>query len=136
MSLLLLIYLDRFTHNLRPLAIADVGRAGEQVIARAVTHARSTATPDGAPTTGPTTGSVTASGPNAALSSRRCTYPAWSRSWPTTAIQVLNHVEAFLHTVGRAGTRAPYELADDRGRLCLVPAGRPWENYLELAVAR
>ncbi|WP_062645784.1 DUF2254 domain-containing protein [Streptomyces maremycinicus] len=209
--LLLLIYLNRFTHNLRPVAIADiVGRAGEQVIARAVAHARSTATPDGAPTTtGSTTGSVTrirterggviqalnVPGLVSLAARHDCVFvlaasvgdfvppggtvvevhggaspPAPDRvtglvalgvertieqdpafalrilvdiairalspavNDPTTAIQVLNHIEAFLHTVGRAGTRAHYELADDRGRLRLVLAGRPWENYLELAV--
>lgn len=46
--LLLLIYLNRFTHNLRPVAIADiVGRLGEQVLDRIAAHARSTEMPSG-----------------------------------------------------------------------------------------
>lgn len=54
--LLLLIYLNRFTHNLRPVAIADiVGRSGEQVVHRAAAHLRSAAAPGKAP---PATGSV------------------------------------------------------------------------------
>ncbi|MER5467808.1 DUF2254 family protein [Streptomyces sp. NPDC002685] len=53
---------------------------------------------------------------------------------PTTAVQVLNHIDAFLHAVGRVATRSHYVLADDRGTPRLVLPGRPWENYLELAV--
>lgn len=205
--LLLLIYLNRFTHNLRPVAIADiVGRSGEQVIHRVAAHLRSTAAPGGTP---PTTGSVTrirserggvvqalnapglvslaarhdcvfvlaaavgdfvppggtvvevhgaASPPGpdrvtdlVALGAERTIEqdPAFALrilvdiairalspavNDPTTAVQVLNHIEAFLHTVGRAGPRGHYELADDRGRLRLVLSGRPWDDYLELAV--
>lgn len=205
--LLLLIYLNRFTHNLRPVAIADiVGRSGEQVIHHAAAHLRSTAAPDKAP---PTTGSVTrirserggvvqalnAPGMVALAARHDCVFvlvasvgdfvppggtvvevhgaasppdphrvtdllalgaertieqdPAYALrilvdiairalspavNDPTTAVQVLNHIEAFLHTVGRAGPRSHYELADDRGRLRLVLSGRPWEDYLELAV--
>ncbi|MFI1927692.1 MULTISPECIES: DUF2254 domain-containing protein [unclassified Streptomyces] len=205
--LLLLIYLNRFTHNLRPVAIADiVGRSGEQVIHHAAAHLRSAAAPDKAP---PTTGSVTrvrserggvvqalnAPGMVSLAARHDCVFvlvasvgdfvppggtvvevhgaasppdphrvtdllalgaertieqdPAFALrilvdiairalspavNDPTTAVQVLNHIEAFLHTVGRAGPRGHYELADDRGRLRLVLTGRPWEDYLELAV--
>ncbi|MFD9401450.1 DUF2254 domain-containing protein [Streptomyces sp. NPDC060011] len=46
--LLLLIYLNRFTHNLRPVAIADiVGRQGERVLARAAAHLRPVLVSDG-----------------------------------------------------------------------------------------
>ncbi|MFF1441984.1 DUF2254 domain-containing protein [Streptomyces sp. NPDC058295] len=205
--LLLLIYLNRFTHNLRPVAIADiVGRSGEQVIQHVAAHLRSTAAPDKAP---PTTGSVTrirserggvvqalnAPGMVSLAARHDCVFvlaasvgdfvppggtvvevhgaasppdpqrvtdllalgaertieqdPAFALrilvdiairalspavNDPTTAVQVLNHIEAFLHTVGRAGPRGHYELADDRGRLRLVLSGRPWEDYLELAI--
>lgn len=53
---------------------------------------------------------------------------------PTTAVQVLNHIETFLHTVGRIGLRDHYVLADDHGRPRLVLPGRSWEEYLELAL--
>lgn len=205
--LLLLIYLNRFTHNLRPVAIADiVGRSGEQVVHHAAAHLRSAAALDKEP---PTTGSVTrvrserggvvqalnAVGMVSLASRHDCVFvlvasvgdfvppggtvvevhgaasppdphrvtdllalgaertieqdPAFALrilvdiairalspavNDPTTAVQVLNHIEAFLHTVGRAGPRSHYELADDRGRLRLVLSGRPWEDYLELAV--
>ncbi|MFE6826595.1 DUF2254 domain-containing protein [Streptomyces sp. NPDC057690] len=205
--LLLLIYLNRFTHNLRPVAIADiVGRSGEQVVHHTAAHLRSAAAPDKAL---PTTGSVTrvrsqrggvvqalnAPGMVSLAARHDCVFvlvasvgdfvppggtvvevhgaasppdphrvtdllalgaertieqdPAFALrilvdiairalspavNDPTTAVQVLNHIEAFLHTVGRAGPRGRYELADDRGRLRLVLTGRPWEDYLELAV--
>jgi uncharacterized membrane protein len=205
--LLLLIYLNRFTHNLRPVAIADiVGRLGEQVLARMAAHVRSNEAPDGVPpAVGPVTRIRTERGgviqafdapgmvslaarhdcvlvlaasvgdfvpPGGTLveihggtpvpDPRRVTGllalgpertieqdPAFALrilvdiairalspavNDPTTAIQVLNHIEAFLHAVGHVGTRGHYVLADDRGRPRLVVPGRPWENYLELAV--
>ncbi|MFJ3222245.1 DUF2254 domain-containing protein [Streptomyces sp. NPDC086783] len=46
--LLLLVYLNRFTHNLRPVAIADiVGRQGERVLDKAAAHLRPVLLPDG-----------------------------------------------------------------------------------------
>ncbi|WP_457033472.1 DUF2254 domain-containing protein [Kitasatospora sp. P5_F3] len=205
--LLLLIYLNRFTHNLRPVAIADiVGRLGEHVLGQAAAHLRSTAAPDGAPPTGgPVTsvrserggvvqaldapglvllgarhdcvlvlaasvgdfvepggslvevhGGAPAPDPHRvadllALGAERTIEqdPAFALrilvdiairalspavNDPTTAVQVLNHIEAFLHTVGRVGLRSHYVLADDRGLPRLVLPGRAWEEYLELAV--
>jgi uncharacterized membrane protein len=205
--LLLLIYLNRFTHNLRPVAIADiVGRQGEQVLDHAAARLRSSAVSDGAPgTPGPVTrirterggviqafdapgmvalaarhdcvlvlaasvgdfvppsgtlveihGGTSAPDPRhvtglLALGPERTIEqdPAFALrilvdiairalspavNDPTTAVQVLNHIEAFLYAVGHAGTRSHYVLADDRGRARLVLPGRPWETYLELAV--
>ncbi|MGW7611204.1 DUF2254 domain-containing protein [Streptomyces sp. NPDC054766] len=205
--LLLLIYLNRFTHNLRPVAIADiVGRLGEQVLDHVVAHVRSSAASDGEPRTpGPVTrirterggviqafdapGMVSLAarhdcvlvlaasvgdfvppggtlveihGGTSAPDPRRVTGllalgpertieqdPAFALrilvdiairalspavNDPTTAVQVLNHIEAFLYAVGRVGLRSRYVLADDRGRPRLVLPGRPWGNYLELAV--
>ncbi|WP_329500688.1 DUF2254 domain-containing protein [Kitasatospora herbaricolor] len=205
--LLLLIYLNRFTHNLRPVAIADiVGRQGEQVLDHAAAHVRSAAAPGGAPVPGdPVTlvrserGGVIqafdAPGMLSLATRHDCvlvlaasvgdfvppggtivevhggtTAPAGDRvagllalgaertieqdpafalrilvdiairalspavNDPTTAVQVLNHIETFLHVVGRVGLRDHYVLADDRGRPRLVLPGRSWEEYLELAV--
>ncbi|MET8897466.1 DUF2254 domain-containing protein [Streptomyces albogriseolus] len=53
---------------------------------------------------------------------------------PTTAVQVLNHVEAFLHAVGRSELRGRHVLADRGGRPRAVVPGRGWEEYLELGV--
>ncbi|MFD7611401.1 DUF2254 domain-containing protein [Streptomyces sp. NPDC059828] len=53
---------------------------------------------------------------------------------PTTAVQVLNHIEAFLHTVGRMEPARGYTLHDRRGRPRLVVPGRSWEDFLQLAV--
>ncbi|MFE5492702.1 DUF2254 domain-containing protein [Streptomyces virginiae] len=53
---------------------------------------------------------------------------------PTTAVQVLNEIEAFLHTVGRTGLRDRYVLGDRHGTPRLVVRGRDWEDYLQLAV--
>jgi uncharacterized membrane protein len=206
--LLLLIYLNRFTHNLRPVAIADiVGRLGEQVLDRVAARVRSSAvSDDGAPgAPGPVTrvragrGGVIqafdASGMVSLAARHDCVFvlaasvgdfvppggtvveihggtsvpdprrvtgllalgpertieqdPAFALrilvdiairalspavNDPTTAVQVLNHVEAFLYAVGRVGLRGRYVLADDRGRPRLVLPGRSWEDYLELAV--
>ncbi|MCX5208602.1 DUF2254 domain-containing protein [Kitasatospora sp. NBC_00240] len=205
--LLLLIYLNRFTHNLRPVAIADiVGRQGEQVLGHAAAHVRSAAAPGGAPLPGdpvalvrterggviqafdapgmlslatrhdcvlvlaasvgdfvPPGGTIVEvhGGPTAPARDRvagllalgaertieqdpafalrilvdiaiRALSPAVND--PTTAVQVLNHIETFLHVVGRVGLRDHYVLADGHGRPRLVVPGRSWEEYLELAV--
>ncbi|WP_371494408.1 DUF2254 domain-containing protein [Kitasatospora sp. NBC_00374] len=205
--LLLLIYLNRFTHNLRPVAIADiVGRMGERVLDRAAAHVRGSAAPGGAPASdGPVArirsgrgGVIQAFDARgmAALAARhdcvlvlaasvgdfvppgativevrhgrsapdprrvvgllalgaertieqdpafalrilvdiaiRALSPAVND--PTTAVQVLNHIEAFLHAVGRAGLRSSYVLADDGGRPRVVVPGRAWADYLDLAV--
>ncbi|MEV6406366.1 DUF2254 domain-containing protein [Streptomyces bobili] len=53
---------------------------------------------------------------------------------PTTAVQVVNHVESLLHPVGRARLPGRYVLADRDGHSRLVLPGRDWENYLRLAV--
>ncbi|MFD7324137.1 DUF2254 domain-containing protein [Streptomyces sp. NPDC059875] len=53
---------------------------------------------------------------------------------PTTAVQVINYIEWFLHTVGHERLVGRYVLADRDGHARLVLPGRDWENYLELAV--
>ena len=211
--LLLLIYLNRFTHNLRPVAIADiVGRLGEQVLDHAAAHVRSTSAPGGSPSPSPSPApgegvtlvraerggviqAFDAPGMLALATRHDCvlvlaasvgdfvppgaavveihggtTTPAPGRvagllalgaertieqdpafalrilvdiairalspavNDPTTAVQVLNHIETFLHAAGRVGLGDHYVLADDRGRPRLVLPGRSWEEYLELAV--
>ncbi|MEV5231319.1 DUF2254 domain-containing protein [Streptomyces pseudogriseolus] len=53
---------------------------------------------------------------------------------PTTAVQVLNHVDAFLHAVGRSELRGRHVLGDSDGVPRVVVPGRSWEEYLELGV--
>ncbi|MFD3726302.1 DUF2254 domain-containing protein [Streptomyces sp. NPDC058671] len=53
---------------------------------------------------------------------------------PTTAVQVINYIESFLHTVGRERLPGRYVLADREGHARLVLPGRDWESYLQLAV--
>uniref|UniRef100_UPI0028DCA0E1 DUF2254 family protein n=1 Tax=Streptomyces stackebrandtii TaxID=3051177 RepID=UPI0028DCA0E1 len=53
---------------------------------------------------------------------------------PTTAVQVINYIEWFLHTVGTTQLPGRYVLADRGGDARLVLPGRDWDNYLELAV--
>ncbi|MFI9743546.1 DUF2254 domain-containing protein [Streptomyces sp. NPDC052494] len=53
---------------------------------------------------------------------------------PTTAVQVINYIEWFLHTVGTTRLPGRYVLADRGGDARLVLPGRDWDNYLELAV--
>ncbi|MEU1039483.1 DUF2254 domain-containing protein [Streptomyces sp. NPDC005907] len=53
---------------------------------------------------------------------------------PTTAVQVINHIESFLHTVGGVPLPGRYVLADHHGHARLVLPGRDWESYLQLAV--
>ncbi|MFE7773341.1 DUF2254 domain-containing protein [Streptomyces sp. NPDC057445] len=53
---------------------------------------------------------------------------------PTTAVQVLNHIEALLHAVGKADLSRRYTLLDGHGRPRLVVPGRSWEDFLQLAV--
>ncbi|MFI6146970.1 DUF2254 domain-containing protein [Streptomyces sp. NPDC051109] len=205
---LLLIYLNRFTHNLRPVAIADlVARLGEKVLVQGAQHLHRHAAHDGAfpPYAGPVThirsesggviqafdaagliaaavrddcvlvlahqigdfvppgttlveahGSAPSPDPRrvsglVALGTERTIEqdPAFALrilvdiairalspavNDPTTAVQVLNHIDTFLHTVGRARLREQYVLADDRGRPRLVVQGRSWEEYLRVGV--
>uniref|UniRef100_A0AAU2JZW8 DUF2254 domain-containing protein n=1 Tax=Streptomyces sp. NBC_00049 TaxID=2903617 RepID=A0AAU2JZW8_9ACTN len=206
--MLLLIYLNRFTHNLRPVAIADlVGRLGEKVLIRATERIHRSSAHDEAspPSSGPVTlirserggviqafdaagliatavrhdcvlvlahqvgdfvppgttlveahGSVRTPDPRrviglVALGTERTIEqdPAFALrilvdiairalspavNDPTTAVQVLNHIDTFLHVVGRARLRGRYVLADAEGRPRLVVPGRGWENYLQLGV--
>ncbi|MFG2981099.1 DUF2254 domain-containing protein [Streptomyces sp. NPDC048258] len=206
--MLLLIYLNRFTHNLRPVAIADlVGRLGEKVLIRATQHIHRSSASDEAsvPSAGPVTrirserggviqafdaagliatavrhdcvlvlahqvgdfvppgttlveahGSAPEPDPRrvtglVALGTERTIEqdPAFALrilvdiairalspavNDPTTAVQVLNHVDTFLHVVGRARLRGRYVLADGGGRPRLVVPGRGWEDYLQLGV--
>ncbi|WP_246338441.1 DUF2254 domain-containing protein [Streptomyces lunaelactis] len=208
--LLLLIYLNRFTHNLRPVAIADlVTRFGERVLARWVAEVGLPAVQygeHGKPLPGEArtlvrserAGSIQAfhvAGLKAAAVRHGCTFvlthpvgdfvpagttlievhggtsqpdprqlmglvalgvertieqdPAFALrilvdiairalspavNDPTTAVQILDHIEEFLHVVGRNELRADYAIGDDRGRPLLLFPGRTWEDYLQLAV--
>lgn len=53
---------------------------------------------------------------------------------PTTAVQVINYIEWFLHRIGNARLPGRYVLADRDGDARLVLPGRDWDNYLQLAV--
>ncbi|WP_351222598.1 DUF2254 domain-containing protein [Streptomyces sp. NPDC002133] len=207
--LLLLIYLNRFIHNLRPVAIADlVGRAGGRLIERGVALAGSGAIRAGSPVTSlsgvPLTLVRTEQGgalqgvhavrlaavaeqydcvvvlahrvgdavpPGATLLEVHGAAPPDPRALtglvalgvertieqdpafalrilvdvairalspavndPTTAVQLLNHIEAFLHTLGKAELHRRYALHDSHGRPRLVVPGRSWEDFLQLAV--
>jgi uncharacterized membrane protein len=209
--LLLLVYLNRFTHNLRPVAIADlVGRQGLRVFTQAAAVVRGPAAvpgtvdpvPLGAPVTPvrATDGGVVQAVNVAALvrtaARHECVFvlpqligdyvapgtvlvevhggmatvdpdrvrglvalgaertieqdPAFALrvlvdiairalspavNDPTTAVQVLNHIESFLCAVGRTPLPDRVVLADEHGRPRLVLPGRSWEDYLQLAVA-
>jgi uncharacterized membrane protein len=54
---------------------------------------------------------------------------------PTTAVQVLNHIEPFLCAVGRTPLPGRFVPADDHGRPRPVLSGRRREDCLQLAVA-
>ncbi|MFF1872054.1 DUF2254 domain-containing protein [Kitasatospora herbaricolor] len=53
---------------------------------------------------------------------------------PTTAVQVLDHIEAFLHTLDSSALRRRHVVSDERGRPLLVVPDRSWQDYLQLAV--
>jgi uncharacterized membrane protein len=53
---------------------------------------------------------------------------------PTTAVQVLNHLESLLRTLSRAPLPGSYTLSDTAGRPRVVIPGRRWEDYLELGL--
>ncbi|MER6119987.1 DUF2254 family protein [Streptomyces sp. NPDC001743] len=206
--LLLLVYLNRFTHNLRPVAIADVvGRMGEDVFEHAAKTLGASA-PDrgqaaerGRPVTvvratgGGVIQAVHTAGLSAVAARHDCVIsvphvigdyvhrgavlvevhggssppddrrvtglialgpertieqdPAFALrvlvdiairalspavNDPTTAVQVINHIESFLTVVGRAPFPGQYALAGEDGRQRLKLRGRAWEDYLRLAV--
>ncbi|MGW1881622.1 DUF2254 domain-containing protein [Streptomyces sp. NPDC001970] len=207
--LLLLIYLNRFIHNLRPVAIADlVSRAGQRLIERGATLVGSGTVRAGSPVAplsgGPVTLVRTERGgalqgvnavrlaavaehhdcvvvlthrvgdsvpPGGALLEVHGAAPPDPRALtglvalgvertieqdpafalrilvdvairalspavndPTTAVQLLNHIDAFLHALGKAELHRRYALQDSHGRPRLVVPGRSWEDFLQLAV--
>ncbi|OKK22898.1 hypothetical protein AMK16_01040 [Streptomyces sp. CB00455] len=212
--MLLLIYLNRFTHNLRPVAIADlVGRSGEKVLVRGSQqiYRFAAAGGDRLPPTSPVhavrpvrpvrseRGGVIQAFDAAGLIAAAVRYdcvlvlahqlgdfvppgttlleahgcarepdprrvsglvalgtertieqdPAFALrilvdiavralspavNDPTTAVQVLNHIDTFLHRVGGARLSGRYVLADPQGRPRLVVPGRGWEDYLQVGV--
>jgi uncharacterized membrane protein len=53
---------------------------------------------------------------------------------PTTAVQVLNHLEDLLRLVGSTPLRGQMTFQDGSGTSRLVIPGRKWEDHLTLAV--
>ena len=53
---------------------------------------------------------------------------------PTTAVQVLDHIEGFLEALSRTELRTRYALRGSDEKTRLVIPGRSWEDYLQLAV--
>jgi uncharacterized membrane protein len=53
---------------------------------------------------------------------------------PTTAVQVLNHLETLLEALSTAPLPGTYSLDDATGRHRGLIPGRRWEDYLELAL--
>jgi uncharacterized membrane protein len=53
---------------------------------------------------------------------------------PTTAVQVLDHIEAFVEVVARTELHGWYALAGSDGAVRVMVPGRGWVEYLELAV--
>jgi uncharacterized membrane protein len=206
---LLLIYLDRFTHNLRPVAVAAlVGRSGQEVLTEWTAQVRAGGSEDrdvaaprpGAPvlqvravragamqavnlgallaaaerhdctivlartvgdfvTVGTTVIEVHGRTPPPAPHLRALLAigrertieqdPAFAMrvlvdiaikalspaiNDPTTAVQVLDHIEAFLEVAVSTELRGRYTLVDRAGVLRVVVPGRGWEDYLQLAV--
>lgn len=53
---------------------------------------------------------------------------------PTTAVQVLDHIEAFVEVVARTELHGRYVLSGRDGAVRVLIPGRGWAEYLELAV--
>jgi uncharacterized membrane protein len=53
---------------------------------------------------------------------------------PTTAVQVIDYIEDFLHSLAALPLRPHYALTDSRGRTRLILPGRGWAEFLSLAV--
>jgi uncharacterized membrane protein len=53
---------------------------------------------------------------------------------PTTAVQILDHIEAFLEVLARTELRERYPLGGRDGTLRVVVPGRSWADFLQLAV--
>jgi uncharacterized membrane protein len=53
---------------------------------------------------------------------------------PTTAVQVLDHIETFLQRLGRSDLRDRYVVTDAHGVVRLIIPGRGWDDYLRLGV--
>jgi len=53
---------------------------------------------------------------------------------PTTAVQILDYIETFLHRICTADLREQYPYADRTGIPRVELPGRTWAEYLQLAV--
>lgn len=53
---------------------------------------------------------------------------------PTSAVQVLDHIETFLQRLGRSDLRDRYVVTDAHGVPRVVIPGRGWDDYLRLGV--
>jgi uncharacterized membrane protein len=53
---------------------------------------------------------------------------------PTTAVQILDYIETFLHRICAADLRDQYPYADRTGIPRILIPGRTWVEYLQLAV--
>jgi uncharacterized membrane protein len=53
---------------------------------------------------------------------------------PTTAVQVLDHLEELLRVIGTTSLERRGELRDDAGRLRVIVPSQRWEDFLSLAV--
>ncbi len=53
---------------------------------------------------------------------------------PTTAVQVLDHLEELLRVIGTTSLERRGELRDDAGRLRVVVPSQRWEDFLSLGV--
>ena len=53
---------------------------------------------------------------------------------PTTAVQVLDHVEQLLQSLASLPLASSYALCDDDGQVRVLVPGRSWEEFLSLAV--
>ena len=53
---------------------------------------------------------------------------------PTTAVQVLDHLEELLRVMGTTSLERRGELRDDAGRLRVVVPSQRWEDFLSLGV--
>jgi uncharacterized membrane protein len=53
---------------------------------------------------------------------------------PTTAVQVLDYIETYLHRICAANLRDQYIVTDSQGAPRVIVPGRSWEDHVELAV--
>src|SRR5207249_3992336 len=129
---LFVIFLDRSIHRLRPVAVAAlVAEAGRRALREVLSEATRPDAPDILPAPFDVPGGPALTGRIMVDIAIRALSPAVND--PTTAVQVLDHLEDVLREIGTTHLVSNEERTGPRHHGVVVPVRR-WDDYLTLGV--